>query len=79
MSATVAGAIGNPDPFKHPPQEVGPRDADHGEDRAYLQVLRQRRVQPEDREDQDLCHDRDAVAHGDVGDGLDQRHGSRLT
>lgn len=66
------------EPFEHPPQDVGPRDADYGEDGPHLQVLRQGRVQPEDREDQDLRHDRDAVADDHVGDGLDQGHKTGL-
>ena len=48
------------------------------EDRTYLEVLRQRRVQPEHRKDQDLREDGIAVAHGDVGDELDERHGAGL-
>lgn len=48
-----------------------PRDAYHGEDRTHFQVLRQRRLQPEDREDQDLRDDRDAVGDGwDILSGL---------
>lgn len=35
-------------------------------------------MQPEDREDQDLRDDRDAVADDHIGDGFDQRHGARL-
>ena len=66
------------DRFEHPPQGEGSSDAHNGEDRAHFQVLRQRRVQTEDREDQDLREDRDAVADSHVGDGLDQRHEARL-
>jgi len=60
--------------FEHPPENKGPRDAHHGEHSAHLQVLRQRRVQPEDRKDQDLRYDRDAVADKHIGDGLGKRH-----
>lgn len=42
------------DRLEHTPQGEVPRDAHHREHRPHLQVLRQRRVQPEDREDQDL-------------------------
>jgi hypothetical protein len=35
-------------------------------------------VQPEDREDQDLRDDGDAVADDHVGDGLGHRHEARL-
>lgn len=62
------------DCLEDPPQDVGPRDAHDGEHRTHLEVLRQRRVQAEDRENQDLRHDRDAVADDHIGDGLDQRH-----
>jgi hypothetical protein len=78
MSATVAAAIGNLDPFEQPPQGEGSDDADPCEERAHLQVLRQRLVQAEDREDQDLRDDCDAIADDHVGDGFDQRHVARL-
>ena len=44
----------------------------------HLQVLRQCRVQPEDREDQDQGDHGNAVADDDVRDGFDLRHGARL-
>jgi transposase len=78
MSATAAGAIGNLDPFEQPPQGEGSDDADPCEQRAHLQVLRQRRVQAEDREDQDLGDHGNAVADDHVCDGFDERHGARL-
>ena len=53
-------------------------DAHQSEHRAYLQVLSQRRVQPEDREDQDLRGDGEAATHRHVGDGFDERHTTRL-
>ena len=59
-----------PECLEQPSQEVGPRDTDKGKHSAHPQVLRQRRVQSEGREDQHLRDDRDAVADGDVGDGL---------
>jgi hypothetical protein len=64
--------------MEQPPQDERPRDADGREQRAHFQVLRQRRVQPEHREDQDLRDHRDTVADGDIGDGLDERHQARL-
>ena len=54
MSGMAAGAIGNPDPFEQPSQSVAAANRDNGEDKPQLKVLRQRRVEPEDREDQDL-------------------------
>src|SRR5690606_29347364 len=68
----------HPDPLESPPQGEGSCDAHHGEDSAHLQVLRERRVQPEDGEDEDLGHYRDPVADDHVGDRLNQRHGSGL-
>ena len=41
---------------------------------AHRHVLRQRDVQPEEREDQDLRGDGNAISDDDIGDGLDQRH-----
>lgn len=76
MSATVAGATGNPDPFEQPPQSERPDYAHYRENHAHLQVLRQRRMQPEDREDQDLRDHRDAMA--DDHDSFDNRHEARL-
>lgn len=67
-----------PDRFEHPPQEVGPRDAHDREHRAHLQVLRQRRAQAENREDQGLRDDRDIAANRHVRDVLDQRDGTAL-
>ena len=60
--AKLSIALSKPHRLEQSPQDVGSRDADQGEHRAHLQVLGQRRVQPEDREDQDLRDDRDAVA-----------------
>jgi cell division protein FtsB len=58
----AAGVIGNLETLEQPSKGEGSDDADPCEHRAHLQVLRQRRVQPEDRENQDLRDHRDAVA-----------------
>jgi hypothetical protein len=78
MSGMAVGATGNPDLLEEASKGERARGAHHGEDRAQLQVLRQRRVQAEYREYQDLRDDRDPVADDYVGDGLDERHDTRL-
>ena len=72
MSATVAGATGNPEGFEYPPQQERTSDAHPREYPAHGEVLPERRVQAEDREDQDLREDRDAIADDHVGDRFNQ-------
>jgi hypothetical protein len=72
MSGMAAGATGNPEALEQPSQNVAAAKRDNVEDKPQLKVLRQRRVQPEDREDQDLRDDGDPVAHDHIGQCLDQ-------
>lgn len=57
---------------KKPSQGEGTGQAHDGEHRAHLQGLPQRRVQPEDGDDQGLHDDREAVADRHIGDCFEQ-------
>ena len=78
MFAMAAGATGSPDPLEQAPQQIGPDQAHTSEYPAHCKILPERSVQAEDREDQDLREDRNAVADNHIGDGLDQRHEAGL-
>ena len=72
MFAMAAGATGSPDPLEQAPQKIGPDQADTSEYPAHRKILPERSVQAEDREDQDLRRNRDAVTHDHVGDRFNQ-------
>lgn len=68
MSATVAEATGNPEGLKRPPQQVRPDQTHTGKYPAHREILSERRVKAEYREDKDLRDDRNAVADDHVSD-----------
>lgn len=51
-----------PDCLEDTPQGEGPSAAHNSEDRDHFELLRQRLVQPEDRENQDPCDDRNGLS-----------------
>ena len=67
-----------PGSFGLPALGVAAANRDHGEHRTHLLVLRQRRVQPEHRKDQDQGDDRETLIDHHVVDSFDLRHGARL-
>ena len=72
------GSSFRPQAFEQPPQQVAPRDRDRRERGADDQVLSERDLQPDRREHHELHRQRHKVAHHDIGDRLDQRHGAAL-
>jgi hypothetical protein len=72
MCATAAGATGNPDPLKHPPEQIPPRQRDADEGCANGQMLAERGLETEPRKHHDLRGNGQTVADDHVNDGLDQ-------
>jgi hypothetical protein len=62
------------DHLEHSPQEIAPRQRDHGEDPANGEVLPERRRQGEQREHEQLRRHRYGVADDDIRHRLDERH-----
>jgi hypothetical protein len=71
MSATVAGAIGNPDPFKQPSQQVAPGQGDQDKRQPDGQMLRKSRLDPEPWKHDDLGGNGQNVANDDIRHSLD--------
>ena len=68
----------DPNQLEQSSKDVRTADGYCGEDETNRHIIGKRRLQPEDREHQDLSKHRDGIADEDIGASLDQRHPARL-